>query len=205
MAETIIESRAAILKDLEGQEIGGSDDLDQRITLLKKKGIMDKVKERRSPQAIYRILSEIAFPLFKETQAKCEKLNEFFLENTNRAYYVNSNNHIFQVKSQDHSWEMVRENWLAEQFLTQQGDVRNFHFEYKLNGFKESTHAQSLYIRITFWFDDYNYEILTVGERQGAGIKKAYNDGLSTEEKHGIITKTIDPVLNQIEKYLENK
>ena len=175
IAERIIESQNIILNAIAGKEIEEIDDLDKRIALLEKKvSTDDKVKERRSAKSISAVLSKFAFPLFEQMQLKCEKLNGLFFENSNIGAYTDESNRIYEVKNRDQSWEEIKQNWLENKFLFEKGNMKSFQFEYMLNGFKKNIDAQSVTMRVTFWFDTYNYTIMTQWETRDQGFKKAY-------------------------------
>jgi len=70
-----LDSQEIILSALAGKEIEEADDLDKRIALLKKKGsIDDKLQKQRGVESIYKIVSEMAFPLFKRSRDKMWKI-----------------------------------------------------------------------------------------------------------------------------------
>jgi Fic family protein len=201
IAERVIDSQNLIISAIKGEEIEEADDLDKRIKLLKKRSTSDKkITERKSTEVIYKVLVNIAFPLFKELEAKFSELNELFFEHYCNAGFFDNSGIYFQVKNRDHSWDQIKEQWLQLQFLSQPGNMRAFQFHYSLNGYLLKTEAPSFHTGVNFEFDDYNYLIISSSESKNNGLKKAYGETISQTEKKEIFKKTVGSIVEQIER-----
>jgi Fic family protein len=201
IADRIIESQQLVLDAIEGKEIEETDDLDKRIDLLKKRLTdPDFVTESKSLHTTNEVLAKSIFPLLQVLETKLEKLKELF-NSTDRRMQYNEQGTVYQLGSNDSSWDTLYGNWLKSRTPEKENidltGISEFTYTYQLKGYKKSLKLQYVSIYITFKFNEFDYAIQIQNDYQSEK-RFGYNRPIDKDIVNEIVRGLVDKVLNQI-------
>lgn len=159
------------------------------------KAIKNKLKniageEIQTPMT-FQILTELYHkglrPLYKLIIERFGELNELFHDFQYEWYH--GNRHIADIQQLDENWEKEREN------------SNEVFFDYKLLGFRKAgTENYSTQIRLKFEVSTYWYGLSVANDNNNQPfLKKLYHQGLTEEDRLGIVTYIGNKMLDQIE------
>lgn len=217
IGEQLLHSLELMLKAARGEEIEEPDDLDKKIALLEAElKANDGIKEKRNPQALYKMLSESITPLLKQVEKSLGRFKGMFHETTIKLFVpqsqalreliVKTTHRVpLQQEMQDvNVWEQVgiSSPVMARAILEQvaQDEPRRIRFEHLYKGFKYfGTEVFDLIVSVTVDFEEFK---LVINKEENSFCRKReklYHQTISVEEQKEIANEIATEVFKQIE------
>jgi Fic family protein len=200
-ADMILRSQQLVLDAIEGKEISEAEDLDKELELLKAQLRGENVlTTAANSDNICDAVEQNIIPLFILIEEKCEGLKEFFFD-SNRRIEVEmiGENGTKSIGTKDSQWEQLKENWLQKKVRAEEKKIRHIRYNYELRGFKKTVSANSFWLNMEAYFNDYNYSIQTDRSRNQP-TQIPYGKKLSPEEMQAFISPMIKEIIEDIKR-----
>jgi Fic family protein len=200
-ADMILRSQNLVLDAIEGKDIGEQDDLDKELALLKAELKGENVlTTAATADNICDAVEVNIFPLFILIEEKCDGLKEFFFDSSRRIdVEITGESGARSVGTKDSKWEQLKENWLQKQVRAEGKKIRHLRYNYELKGFKKTVSANSFWLNMEVYFNDYNYSIQTDRSRNQP-TQIPYGKKLSLEEMQTFISPMIKEIIEGIKR-----
>lgn len=202
ICEQLIWSFELSIKAAKGQSIDEVDDLDKELYVLQRelKG-EDVLKTAASVEIICDAMETNIIPLCILIEEKCEGLKEFFFNTNRRIEFTidGAGGGTNTVGSKESKWEVLKVNWLEKQIRVQGKKLRHIRYNYELKGFKKTVSANSFWLNVEVYFNDYNYTIQTDRNRQQP-TPIPYGKKLSNEELQNFVSPLIKEIIEGIKR-----
>ncbi|MBL7739281.1 MAG: Fic family protein [Chitinophagaceae bacterium] len=200
-ADQILRSQNLVLDAITGKEISELDDLDKELALLRAELKGEHVlKTKANSENIAEAMEENIIPLFMMLEEKCEGLKEFFFDTGRRiGFEIEGESGQRIVGSKDSKWEHLKTNWLQNQIKAQGKKLRHIQYNYELKGFKKTVSANSFWLSVEVWFNDYNYT-LQANPNRSYPIQVPYGEKFSAAELQGLVTPMLKEIIEGIKR-----
>jgi Fic family protein len=200
-ADMILRSQNLVLDAIEGKDIAEQDDLDKELALLKAELKGENVlTTAATADNICDAVEVNIIPLFILIEEKCEGLKEFFFDSSRRIdFEIDGESGSKSVGTKESKWEQLKENWLQKQVRVEGKKIRHIRYNYELKGFKKTVSANSFWLNMEVYFNDYNYSIQTDRSRNQP-TQIPYGKKLSTEEMQAFISPMIKEIIEGIKQ-----
>ena len=202
-ADMILRSQQLVLDAIEGKDISEPDDLDKELALLKAELKGDNVLSiHAGSKSICDAVETNIFPLFSLIDNKCDGLKEFFFETKRLLNYdLDGNNNSVELRN--NTWEQFRMGWFTSHVKTPIKKFRHLRYTYELKGFKKNVSANSFWVNLEVFFNEYNYVIQTDRNRANP-TQIPYGKKLAQEELQSLIAPLIKEVIEGVKRYNGN-
>lgn len=200
-ADMILRSQNLVLDAIEGKDIGEQDDLDKELALLKAELKGENVlTTAATADNICDAVEVNIIPLFILIEEKCEGLKEFFFDSSRTIdFEIDGESGTKAVGTKESKWEQLKENWLQKQVRAEGKKIRYLRYNYELKGFKKTVSANSFWLNVEVYFNDYNYSIQTDRSRNQP-TQIPYGKKLSPEEMQAFISPMIKEIIEGIKQ-----
>lgn len=200
-ADMIMRSQNLVLDAIEGKEIAELDDLDKELALLKAQLKGENVlTTAATADNICDAIEMNIIPLFVLIEEKCEGLKEFFFDSSRRIdFEIDGESGAKSVGTKYSKWEQLKENWLQKQVRVEGKKIKHIRYNYELRGFKKTVSANSFWLNMEVYFNDYNYSIQTDRSRNQP-TQIPYGKKLSPEEMQAFISPMIKEIIEDIKR-----
>ncbi len=203
------------LKGIRGEDISEPDDIDKKIELFRKSFSSNEiVKEKKTNENVFEIISNSVLPLFDFFIAKCRKIDSLFFEG----------DEIISFKASKVSSKLLKESFrrshdsMKKTILVpskRKGNYKNFldfvkeknistheniSLCYTWKGFKKINEPFDFNYEFTFSFKEYKYSILDNSDSGKYLIEKFYPHNLTENEINFIVKKSFDYILEKIQQ-----
>lgn len=200
-ADNILRSQNLVLDAIAGKDISEFDDIDKELALLRADLLGEHALQIRSnPQVIANAVAENIFPLFKLIEQKFEGLQEFFFDTVRRIEVdIDGENGSRLIGSKDSKWDQLRTNWLHNEIEEQQKKLQHIRYFFELKGFRKSIAANSFWLTVEVWFNDYNYTLQTSSNSRNT-LLVPYGKKISKNELQGFAVPMIKEIIDDINR-----
>jgi Fic family protein len=200
-ADMILRSQNLVLDAIEGKDIAEQDDLDKELALLKAQLRGENVlTTAATADNICDAVEVNIIPLFILIEEKCDGLKEFFFDSSRRIdFEINGESGAKAIVTKDSKWEQLKENWLQKQVRAEGKKIRHIRYNYELKGFKKTVSANSFWLNMEVYFNDYNYSIQTDRSRNQP-TQIPYGKKLNNNEMQTFIAPMIKEIIEGIKQ-----
>lgn len=201
VSDLIIRSQQLVLDAIAGNEIEDPDDLDKELALLKAelKGENILSVEANSENICDAIENNI-IPIYNIIEEKCATIKEFFFETHRRIEVaVEHTQNLTFVDLDKMSLEEIKTDWLKNKVRDNGIKINKLRYNYILKGFKKDISGRSFWFDIEVIFDEYNYTIQTIKNRNNPP-QLPYGRKLSDSELLTFVKPLIKEVIDSIKQ-----
>lgn len=163
IAEQVIWSIEILTKATKGESIEELGDVEKEILLLQKKlKQQNEATQKVTSALVVQALEQNIFPLIKLIEQKLNPIKPFFFDSKERFdYRIDNDGTTGNSDLNPDRWQDIEETWLINEIKVPNKIVRHFNYNYNLMGLKTSVQAQSYWISLEVWFNEYNFSIRT--------------------------------------------
>jgi Fic family protein len=182
---------------LEGKDISEESDIDKQIELVKKQlNTPNKSEQLRSSTTIKLLCLESIFPLLKQIEDRCVKLNDLFISNA-RTITCRHAGIQFNLISANENLGQVAYNLQKFEVDNPNAQIDNLFYSYDFKGFKKSDSAQSCSVQASFDFGQFNC-LMRLG---GIDFTLPYGRQLDNSVSKKLVDTVIGNLLESIRQF----
>lgn len=196
IADQLTWSLEISLKAANNEPIEEDDDLDKELHLLRAElKRKEPVGKPATSENIANAIEENIIPLFIMVEEKCEGLKEFFFDYDRiMKYQFIGAGTEYALGAKESTWESMKQNWLNNKVKPNNAKIGRFQYQYVLKGFKQTIEAQSFWVTIDVFFNDYNYSI----QIDNRPILIPYGKNLNKVKIQQLIAPSIQTLIKRI-------